>query len=339
MRALLAIVILAALAWSGYWWFSATTRENALESWLAGRRADGWVAEVQDLRVTGFPNRVDTIVEGLELADPDAGWSWHADRFEILSLSYKPQHVIAVLPGTQVFSNPYDTLRLTSDKLDGSVIFRPTPRLELDRMTFETENLNIAADSGWSAGIGKALIATRQATGEGVPPFSHDLSIDIDRLALPPEVVAGLRADKVLPAEIASVTVDATLGFDRPWDRPAIEAGNPTLERIDVRDIHIAWGKLDLRAEGKLGVDAQGLAEGRLDLRARNWKAMLDVAEDSGLIGGNVAGALRGGLGLLGGLMGGGRGDTIRVPLDFSDGVTRLGPVAIGPAPRLAQRP
>ena len=65
---------------------------------------------------------------------------------------------------------------------------------------------------------------------------------------------------------------------------------------------------------------------------------MLDVAESSGLISGTVAGALRGGFGLLGGLTGGGSDNTIRVPLDFSDGVTRLGPVTIGPAPRLAQR-
>src|SRR6185312_482244 len=169
-----------------------------------------------------FPNRVDTIVTGLDLADPDAGWSWHAERFEILSLSYKPHHVIAVLPGTQVFANPYDKLTLTSDKLDGSVIFRPTPRLELDHMTFETENLHIAAESGWTAGIGKALIATRQATGEGVAPFSHDLSIDIERLGLPAEVIAALQADKVLPSEIDSFTVDATLGFDRPWARAAL---------------------------------------------------------------------------------------------------------------------
>ena len=39
MRTLLAIVILAALGWSGYWWFNASTRENALNGWLAGRRA------------------------------------------------------------------------------------------------------------------------------------------------------------------------------------------------------------------------------------------------------------------------------------------------------------
>ena len=75
---LLAIVILAALAWSGFWWFNASARERALDRWLAERRADGWQAEAADLRVTGFPNRVDVLVTDLRLADPEAGWSWHA---------------------------------------------------------------------------------------------------------------------------------------------------------------------------------------------------------------------------------------------------------------------
>jgi hypothetical protein len=334
MRTLLAIVILAALGWSGYWWFSATTRENALESWLAGRRADGWVAEAADLRVTGFPNRVDTIVTGLDLADPEAGWSWHADRFEILSLSYKPQHVIAVLPGTQVFSNPYDTLRLTSDKLDGSVIFRPTTRLELDHMTFEIENMRLRGDAGWTAAIGKAILATRQAA-DGTP-FAHDLAFNAESLMLPPEVIAGLKAEGVLPAEIGPIALDATLVFDRPWDRVAIENGNPSLQQVAVRDLSFAWGKLDLRAHGTLGVDAEGYAEGRLEVRARNWEDMIAVAEAGGALNPTLAAALRSGLGLLARFNG--DRDVLEVPLDFAGGVARLGPIPLGSAPRLAQR-
>ena len=38
MRALLAIVVVAALAWSGWWYFGAQTRKGALESWLDERR-------------------------------------------------------------------------------------------------------------------------------------------------------------------------------------------------------------------------------------------------------------------------------------------------------------
>ncbi|MFO1208554.1 MAG: DUF2125 domain-containing protein [Amaricoccus sp.] len=336
MRILLAIVILAAIGWSGFWWVNATFRERALNAWLAERRAAGWVAEAQDIRVAGFPNRVDTTVTGLQLSDPNAGWSWHADKFEILSLSYQPHHVIAVLPGEQVFATPFDTFHISSEKLDGSVIFKPTPRLELDRMTFEAGNLKLASDAGWTAGIGEALIATRQSTDPDAAPFSHDLSINLDRLALPADVIAGLGAGSVLPAAIDKISVDATLGFDRAWDRPALESGNPTLQRVDVRDITVTWGKLDLRGKGELAVDARGFADGRLDLKARNWRTMLDVAEESGLLPPTAAQAVRAGLGLLAGFSG--SGDTLNVPLEFSGGRARLGPIPIGPAPRLAQR-
>ena len=83
MRILLAIVILAALGWSGFWWWQASVRDRALTSWLAERSADGWVAQAGDIRVTGFPNRVDAVVTDLDLADPEAGWSWAADEFRI----------------------------------------------------------------------------------------------------------------------------------------------------------------------------------------------------------------------------------------------------------------
>ena len=86
MRTRLAIVILAALGWSGWWFFQSTMRDRAMEAWLADRRAAGWVADASDVRVRGFPNRVDTVIEKLNLSDPEAGWSWRADGLQILSL-------------------------------------------------------------------------------------------------------------------------------------------------------------------------------------------------------------------------------------------------------------
>jgi hypothetical protein len=333
MRTLLAIVVLALLGWTGWWWFVSSARDRALTSWLEERRAAGWVAEAQDVRVTGFPARIDTVLTGLDLADPQAGWSWHADEFRILQLAYKPNHVIAVLPGTQVVATPHETIRATSGNLRGSVLFRPNPRLELDHMTFEIGDMRIESDRGWTAGIGKAVLATRQAA-DG-PPNAHDLAFNADRLELP-GVAEALRGGSMLPAALGPVAIDATLGFDRPWDRASVEAGNPTLDSVNVRDASLTWGELDLRARGTLDVDAKGYAEGRLDLRARNWEEMVDLAESSGALDPSIAGALRAGLGLLARL--GGDGNSITVPLDFEDGRARLGPVVIGPAPVLARR-
>lgn len=82
MRALLAIIILAAVAWSGFWLFQSTMRDRALSQWLAARQADGWTAEAADISVAGFPNRVDTTITDLHLADPQAGWRWDANSLQ-----------------------------------------------------------------------------------------------------------------------------------------------------------------------------------------------------------------------------------------------------------------
>jgi hypothetical protein len=334
--AITAVVVVAALAWSGFWYWQVSLREQAIDGWLAERRADGWVAEAQGVEMAGFPSRVDTFITGLNLADPDAGWAWKADELQLLSLTYKPHHIIATLPGEQVFSTPYDTIRLHADALRGSVLFRPTPRLELDHMTFEIGDMQITGDAGWSAQIGKGLLATRQSAGKDVPPFAHDLAIQVSSLTLPPELMRTLRAGKVLPAEIGSMSLDAMLDFDQPWDRASVEAGLPTLEGVNVRDLHLSWGRLDLRGKGDLDVDAKGFAEGRLDFTATNWRDMIDVAEQSGVIGSTMADTLRVGLGLLSQMAG--KPDAIEIPLEFSAGQTRLGPIPLGPAPRLATR-
>jgi hypothetical protein len=334
MRVLLAIVILAAAGWSGWWYVGATARDRAITGWLAERRAAGWVAEAEDVRVTGFPNRIDTFVTGLDLADPEAGWSWRADEFQVLSLSYKPHQFIAVLPGTQAVATPFETITATSDTLRGSMMFRPNPRLELDHMTFEIGGMGIKSERGWTAGIGKAILATRRAA-EG-PPNAHDLTFNAENLALPAGVTEELNAGALLPDAISTVSLDATLAFDRPWDRSSVEGGNPALEEVRIRDVSLTWGRLDLRGRGTLEVDEDGFAEGRLDLRARNWQEMIDIAEGAGALDPGMAGAVRAGLGLIAQLAG--DGNAINVPLDFADGVARLGPIVIGPAPVLARR-
>jgi hypothetical protein len=336
MRALFAIVVLAALGWSGWWYWAASTREAALVGWLDERRAAGWVAEAEDITVNGFPNRVDAIVTALELADPRSGWSWTAEEFQVLSLSYKPHHVIAVWPGEQIVASPYETTRIQSELMRGSVVFDPRPGLPLNRSTIEIEGMQLTGDSGWTASLAKGVLATKRSEPGTAPDFSHDVGFRAEALTLPSAWTTGIERAGLLPSAIEAADLDATLVFDRPWDQRAIEAENPVLERVSIRDMRLLWGSLDLRARGELTTDARGYAEGRLDLRARNWREMLRVAVNAGMIGENMAGAVETGLGLLARLSS--DRNTIEVPLAFQNGETRLGPIVIGEAPRLARR-
>lgn len=328
MRALLAIIILAALGWSGFWLFQSTMRDRALSQWLAARQAEGWIAEAADISVAGFPNRVDTTITDLRLADPDAGWRWDADALQILSLTYAPHRMIAVLPGEQTFTTALQTIMSRSDKLRGSVAFRPTPRLELDHATFEIGNMEVSSSLGWRAHVGSAILASRQ----GTEPFAHDIAFTAQDLALPLDLPA---ADDVLPPSIQSFALDTTVGFDRPWDRASVEGENPRITDIAVRALTVEWGELRLSGSGAVKTGPDGYAEGSIDLKVRNWRRMLDVARASGAIDATALGAAQAGLGLMARM--GGDPEMLSATLTFADGVMRLGPIPLGPAPRLSR--
>jgi hypothetical protein len=333
MRLLFAIVLALALAWSGWWYYGATSRRAAIEEWLAERRAEGWVAEADEVRVTGFPNRFDAVVTGLDLADPEAGWAWSAPAFQILSLSYQPHHVIAVWPGEQSFSWLGHSVLVGAGAFRGSVVFRPDLALELDRTVLEIENMALKGEGGWTAELALGRFATRRADSGDAPGFAYDMGVTAEGLRLPDPLRERLDRTGVLPETIGEMRVDATLFFDRPLDRAALEDENPQLQRVEIRDISLDWGRLDLRGLGELVADAEGYAEGRIELRARNWREMLELAVGAGAIGAGVAGAVEAGLGLLATVSG--DGDSIEVPLIFEEGRAYLGPIAIGDAPRL----
>ncbi|MBA3326530.1 MAG: DUF2125 domain-containing protein [Rhodobacteraceae bacterium] len=331
---MLAIIVLAALGWTGWWFFIATAKEAALTAWLDARRAAGWVAEAEAIDVTGFPYRVDTTVRGLDLANPEGGWAWSAPTFQFLTLAYEPNHLIAIWPPEQRFATPLGATEIRSETMRGSVIVEPNLALALERTTIDLAGVDLIGE-GWEIAIDKAILATRQAEGADAPPFAHDIAFTAEGLALPEAWTRFDRANVLAPV-IETVSFDALAAFDRPWDRPAIEGDQPALEALEIRDMSFAWGDFDLRGQGSLRADARGFAEGRIKLRARNWKEMLKVAEDAGALAPGVASALRGGLGLLARL--GGDRSTLDVPLEFSDGVIRLGPVPLGPAPRMIRR-
>ncbi|WP_424933105.1 DUF2125 domain-containing protein [Amaricoccus macauensis] len=333
MKKLLAIVILASLAYSGYWFFMAQMRENLLEEWLAERRTEGWVADVGALDVSGFPNRIDTFVKDLALADPDQGWRWDAEEFQILSMSWKPQHLIAVWPGEQVIGSPYETIRVGSQTLRGSVIFRPTPRLELDRSTIEIEALTLTGDLGWQAQIASALLATRQAPD--TDPNAHEISFEAKGVVPPNAWTDEIPGSRALPRQMERLNLDAVITFDRPLDRIAVETENPAILAIGLEDASAVWGDLGLRAKGEVIQDSEGFAEGEISLRARNWRKMLDLAEEGEAITPDLAAAMRSGLDFIA-LLSGDR-ESIEVPLTFRNGSTYLGPIPIGAAPRLSR--
>lgn len=327
------ILFLAALVWSGWWWIGKEGLEDGLSAWLADRRAEGWLAEAGGLSVTGYPDRFEARLTGLDLADPETGLAWTAPEFRFLSRAWDPTDVTAIWPPEQSIATPEERIRITAEGLSARLALLPGPALTLRAAEAEASALALSSSQGWRARLESARLSAARAPGK-----ENHLDLRLDAAALEPSAPMLALIDPAgrLPRRIDLVSVDATVGFDTPWDRYAVERRRPQPRLLDLRRLKASWGSIDVEAAGDLEIDAQGLPSGEIQLRAVNWREMLALGLDTGLIPREFAGSLTSGLELLAAATG--NPDTLEVPLRFGGGSIRVGPFPIGPAPRLLLR-
>lgn len=334
MRSLLALILLAAMAWAGYWFVGKTGLDRAFPAWFEARRAEGWVAEAAQTRTRGFPNRFDTTFTDIRLADPETGLAWDAPVFQLLVLSYKPNHVIAVWPETQRIATPLAKYRIKSADMRASLVTDAGSRLPLRRAVLTAKRLAITREGNARPIRAETLrlAAERQPTA----PATYRIGLAADGLS--PALDWRTRLDPAgrLPDRFDAFKADLSVAFDKPWDRLAIEEARPQPRRIDIELAEARWGRLELQAAGKVTVDAAGQPEGDIMVKARNWRDILQMAVASGRIGDGFATTLADALTLISQMAGNPR--TLDIPLKFSGGRVRLGPVPLGPAPVLRIR-
>ncbi len=330
MRTIFGVLIIASLGWFGYWFIGSSAHEAAATSWLEERREKGWVANYTDLSVKGFPNRFDTAITDLELVNPRSGWAWQAPFFEILSLSYKPNHFIAVWPSEQVVSTPYKKFTITNEDMRGSLIFEPNTSLELDSSTVTLKNLKVKTSDKQESSIASAVLATRQSETK---EMAHDIAFDANDFVPSAAIKKWLDPKSILPSAFETLTIKTTAAFDAQWDRIAVEGAAPNMTYLDIETFDAKWGELQIQAKGTLDIDGLGYPTGKIAIRAKNWKDMLQLAVSSGTLDAGTASSLEKGLGFVALLTG--NKETLDVPLSFSNRVMSIGPIPLGKAPRM----
>jgi hypothetical protein len=150
-------------------------------------------------------------------------------------------------------------------------------------------------------------------------------------------VRAQLDPGGVLPDTIETLDYSAEMEFDRPWDIRAIEDRRPQITALDLREMNAVWGGLILRAAGDVTVDARpAYRMGAIAIRAENWREMVAMTVRAGLLPEQMQGTVEGLLGVVAGLSGDPGGHRRRP--QFSNGRVFLGPLPVGPAPRLILR-
>lgn len=331
-RMLIAIIVMAA-AWSGYWFYATYNVKREFAEWFQDRRDRGWVAEYSDLSVAGFPNRVDTTFSDLSLADPETGWAWDAPFFQIMTLSYKPNHIIAVWPNEQRLATPQEKLTITSTQLQASLVLQAGEALPLDRANLVADTLTLATQDGQATTM-TALRAAIQSQPDD--PNSYRFALETDGFAPPMQFRGLIGAADHLPRTFDALRAQVTVSFDERWDRAAVERRRPQPTRIDLQLAEAKWGDLELMLAGAADVDDLGRLNGSLTIKARNWRDIVDMAVASGQVSRKMGERLTDAFKLLSQMAG--NPNTLDIPLDFRKGTIYLGPVPVGKLPRLVLR-
>lgn len=312
MRGLTYLILFLATLYGGYWFVGANRVTNGVESALTQMQADGWTADAT-VETKGFPSRFDTTLTDVTFADPTGQWSYKAPFVQALALSYRPNNVILVLPEEQRVSGPASAGTLTADRLRASATVQPNLALAFDNLTAEGETLQFVSDQGWTLTLDKLLAAARLQSEN---PRAYDVYLKLDEVTLPAEV--GI---------ISNILADADVRLQDPLDRTTQDV---IVEQIVVNAVRIEWANVVLTGQGQLDVGADGLPEGQIGLRIENWRDAVPRLVDAGLIDADFAQTALG----MGGLLAAGQ-DTMVLPLKYENGFGMLGPLPLGPAPRL----
>jgi hypothetical protein len=329
MRKLLALLIVLTALWSGYWFVGSSVIRNAANDWFAAQAAQGVTAENASLAVAGFPNRFDLTANDIRFADPSSGVGWQAPFAQVFAMTWKPWHIIAALPPTQVVTLPDQEITVTSEGLRASVRARPSTDLPLAMAVVESGPISAMSSQGWSGGAQKAVISLGANPDQ---PAVYDLAADIADLAPDPALLKALAPDGSLPASISEIRLRAKATLTAPLDRHAGES-SPRLAGLDLSDVLVTWGEVSLTASGSLVPDDQGYAAGRIAFTVTNWRKVMPLLVASGTVRPQLAQTVET---MLDGLARQtGDAEVLKVPLVLEKGWMSLGPLPLGPAPVL----
>ncbi|VAW03617.1 High-affinity K+ transport system, ATPase chain B [hydrothermal vent metagenome] len=335
MKFLLRFIIIAAALWAGYWFVGASGSKAGFEAWFEQQRSRGMTAEYSDFAVQGFPNRFDAGFSDIFLADPRSGMAWKAPFFQILALSYKPNHLIAVWPDSQTLTTPDDIFEITSEDMRASLKLEPNTRLGLKGAVMTVDRLVVAPtrQAIEPTSVEKMTLAVEHVADT---PTSYRLGLAAAGITPAAALVTQIDPERTLPKQVSEISADIAVRFDRPWDRKALEGALPQPRHIEITKVEARWGRLRLNASGALEIDASGIATGEIRIKARNWRDIIALAVSAGALTEGAAGPVEKALGLM--AQSADDPEAVDIPLRFEQGFVFLGPVSLGPVPALILR-
>lgn len=268
-------MLLAVLAvlYGGYWFFGRSGIEEAAREAL-----DRPGISYESLKTIGFPSRFDTTIEGVEAESRDGRIAWSAPFFQVFTLSYAPQNVIAIWPDRQILRVGDEVISISAERMRASARLGVSTVVPLRQATFEADDITLDGQAFARGHITRTLLAIRAAGGDAETGYLYDLFAEVTGLAPDAGLMTGaLVADETGPA---TIRIDGSIALDQPIDRTT---GPISIRRIDIRDAMVRWAGVTIMARGQ--IEAVGSAyTGTATLEASDSDRLIALLLALGLV-------------------------------------------------------
>lgn len=333
MRKVTWLLLGLSVLYSGYWFIAARGSELGVKTWLEARTTEGWQTEYATLETRGFPLTFKTTLTDVAIADPATGLAYQTSKISIKSRSFTPTRLHAELAQDVRLSTPFQHIDITNASANGTLFVEVGPALTMHRATFDFDDLIAESTLGWGFSLDSATATVQRLEDD---PLTHDIQMTLNDLAPSTSLMKRLNPNGILSDQFDALAIDASMTFDKDWDITALEGPRPQPTHVLLRNMAATWGALDLRIAGEFEVDERGVPNGKISLKATNWREMIALAAAAGIIPQNFENlALRGGE-MLAKMSG--NANTIDAELTLSRGNISLGFLPLGPAPRITIR-
>ncbi|MEH6951486.1 DUF2125 domain-containing protein [Nitrobacter sp. NHB1] len=273
------LVVIAAAAWSAFWFYAASQVDRTVDVWRAREAASGRTFDCAKRTLTGFPFRLEVNCEDAtvelksQTADQAAALTARLGDIFVISQIYTPKLLIAAFKGPATLSQHGQPVMVVNWKTArSSIVGLPGPPQSAD-IVFDDLSINRIAASGQTPFARASHVELHGRIAENSKPDHPTIETVLELTG------ASLRdvhpvLTKPFNADVRAIVHGLKDFTPKPWPvrfRELQAAGG----RVEIKQSRIQQGDLIAIAAGSLGLTADGHLDGQLNMTATGFEKVI----------------------------------------------------------------
>lgn len=323
-----ALVLALALGYSLLWVYAAHRLENGFIAWTRVQGARGHSFEHGPLALSGFPGPIRLSIDAPRYASRKAEWRWSAERADLEMRPWDWWTYRLDVHGQQSLTLPLNGAveQLSARSRAAFLIAEVDSRGRVTQGALHVDDLALSDAAGGKLLAADRVRATARVPGSGAvtdDKAALDVWLNAKTVTLGPPVQSplGARLDEV------GVSASMTGALPDTFSKESVDAWRRDGGTVELAQFHLAWGPLDLHANGTMALDELMRPLGAVSAEIKGYGETLAALERARVLPREAAAGSRLALDLLSRPDNSDGRRVVTIPVSAQNGALYLGPV------------